>query len=299
MTLPETNEDWWTVALSEEVTTTLPFAAAFDGVDCVLFRDTSGAVRALRDQCAHRRAPLSLGKVTEAGLLECPYHGWRYDGASGACKVIPNFSAGEKPPAAYRVAAYRVRERDGFIQVSITTDVPDDAPDAETPASYSGGPGDWSGSRLVAYPAQALADLLLNAPSAVLAIDGVTVLDEHRYGDPRIDGNHVVVSHAAIVSGRGALRKVVADYPLSVKISAALDGRTATVEVNTDAGAQLALGRLAFTSIRPTVVRAFWRGQTPPGGGPMVTIRGQIDPELVKNATEFASSYRRLPPGRI
>ncbi|MEM6717102.1 MAG: Rieske 2Fe-2S domain-containing protein, partial [Cyanobacteria bacterium P01_C01_bin.147] len=44
--------------------------------------------RVFADQCPHRLAPLSEGRVNEAGLLECPYHGWAFSGA-GTCEHIP------------------------------------------------------------------------------------------------------------------------------------------------------------------------------------------------------------------
>ena len=40
----------------------------------VLFRDAEGRPACVRDECAHRACPLSLGRVVE-GQLECPYHG--------------------------------------------------------------------------------------------------------------------------------------------------------------------------------------------------------------------------------
>jgi phenylpropionate dioxygenase-like ring-hydroxylating dioxygenase large terminal subunit len=40
------------------------------------------------DKCPHRLASLSEGRVNEAGLLECPYHGWTFSG-NGDCEVIP------------------------------------------------------------------------------------------------------------------------------------------------------------------------------------------------------------------
>jgi phenylpropionate dioxygenase-like ring-hydroxylating dioxygenase large terminal subunit len=46
--------------------------------DYVLFRDRAGRVGALLDRCAHRWTPLSVGKVTEAGRLQCAYHGWHF-----------------------------------------------------------------------------------------------------------------------------------------------------------------------------------------------------------------------------
>jgi phenylpropionate dioxygenase-like ring-hydroxylating dioxygenase large terminal subunit len=42
----------------------------------------------LVDQCPHRLAPLSEGRINEEGLLECPYHGWSFAG-DGQCQSIP------------------------------------------------------------------------------------------------------------------------------------------------------------------------------------------------------------------
>ncbi len=47
--------------------------------------------RVFADQCPHRLAPLSEGRINESGLLECPYHGWAFAG-SGACEYIPQQS---------------------------------------------------------------------------------------------------------------------------------------------------------------------------------------------------------------
>ncbi len=47
--------------------------------------------RVFADQCPHRLAPLSEGRINEEGLLECPYHGWAFTG-EGACDRIPQQS---------------------------------------------------------------------------------------------------------------------------------------------------------------------------------------------------------------
>jgi hypothetical protein len=39
----------------------------------VLFRSAQGGVSCVRDECAHRACPLSLGRVVD-GSLECAYH---------------------------------------------------------------------------------------------------------------------------------------------------------------------------------------------------------------------------------
>lgn len=63
-----------------------PFAATLLDEEIVIVR-LDGEVAALADRCAHRFAKLSLGKVID-GAIQCPYHGWRYDG-TGRCLRMP------------------------------------------------------------------------------------------------------------------------------------------------------------------------------------------------------------------
>ena len=57
--------------------------------DLVIWWDKSASTwQVFEDKCPHRLAPLSEGRVNEAGLLECPYHGWAFSG-NGNCEVIP------------------------------------------------------------------------------------------------------------------------------------------------------------------------------------------------------------------
>ncbi len=56
-----------------------PVRVELAGRAYVLFRDAQGRPAALADACPHRFAPLSAGRVTPEGQLECPYHGWRFD----------------------------------------------------------------------------------------------------------------------------------------------------------------------------------------------------------------------------
>lgn len=64
-----------------------PLRLVLAGEPVVLFRGAEGAIGALIDRCPHRGAALSLGKVCD-GLLECPFHGWRFD-VSGANRHVP------------------------------------------------------------------------------------------------------------------------------------------------------------------------------------------------------------------
>jgi phenylpropionate dioxygenase-like ring-hydroxylating dioxygenase large terminal subunit len=103
----------------------------------VLFRGKNGEAAALLDRCAHRNAPLSLGRTIE-GQLECAYHGWRYD-VFGACAKVPGLvGEAERPPRG--APRFAVREQDGYVWIYGTPDVePADGPYhvAAVPAGYT------------------------------------------------------------------------------------------------------------------------------------------------------------------
>lgn len=92
----------------------------------VLFRDGQGKVAALEDRCAHRNAPLSLGRVCE-GRLQCAYHGWEYD-AEGRVVNIPALPVGASKPLQMRVTKYAALEQDGFVWVILADSAPELAP---------------------------------------------------------------------------------------------------------------------------------------------------------------------------
>jgi phenylpropionate dioxygenase-like ring-hydroxylating dioxygenase large terminal subunit len=110
-------DHWFILCLSTELRKK-PIVRELFGTKLVLFRDGAGKAGALLDRCPHRNVPLSLGKVHGEGTLECPYHGWRFDG-SGACRFIPSLP-GEPDGKARRAVSFPTREQDGFIWVYST-----------------------------------------------------------------------------------------------------------------------------------------------------------------------------------
>ena len=72
---------------------------------------SSSSIACLRDECAHRACPLSLGKVDAAGRAVCPYHGWAYDGLSGSCVEMPS----TLHRRGVGVESMRVGVRDGVV----------------------------------------------------------------------------------------------------------------------------------------------------------------------------------------
>ena len=103
---------WYVAAYSDEIDPHRPVARTVIGEPVVLFRTADGKVAGLEDRCAHRRMPLSLGRITAEGRLVCAYHGLAYDG-SGACVHVP----GQDSPGGIRIRHYPVVERAGIIFV--------------------------------------------------------------------------------------------------------------------------------------------------------------------------------------
>jgi phenylpropionate dioxygenase-like ring-hydroxylating dioxygenase large terminal subunit len=96
-----------------------PAQVRLAGRSYVLFRDHTGAPRALVDRCPHRFAPLSKGHVRGDGRLECPYHGWHFDGEGrGVSPSQPSLGKCDVP-------AMKALTRHGLVWLA-SPDVPDD-----------------------------------------------------------------------------------------------------------------------------------------------------------------------------
>ncbi|MBX3608510.1 MAG: aromatic ring-hydroxylating dioxygenase subunit alpha [Hydrogenophaga sp.] len=113
-----------------------PMAIHLMGEPLVLWRDHA-SVHAWVDRCPHRGARLSLGRVltTTHGLrLECPYHGWQFEGG-GRCQHVPA-SPDFHPPSGHAATVVEAIELHGLIWVrlqpwaGLPPGVPLDAPPA-------------------------------------------------------------------------------------------------------------------------------------------------------------------------
>lgn len=116
---------WYALARSEELSDA-PLGVRALSHDFVLFRDSHGSANCLANICAHRNGSLAAGLVS-GDCVQCPYHGWQYDGG-GMCKRIPTMPEGQKIPDSARVDAYPVEERYGLIFAFLG-----DLPEAERP----------------------------------------------------------------------------------------------------------------------------------------------------------------------
>jgi phenylpropionate dioxygenase-like ring-hydroxylating dioxygenase large terminal subunit len=85
-------EAWHPVYFVSDLDIHKPTAFTLLDQDLVIwFEPLAQTWRVMEDKCPHRLARLSEGRISEAGHLECPYHGWSFSG-SGQCEQIPQLS---------------------------------------------------------------------------------------------------------------------------------------------------------------------------------------------------------------
>ena len=104
---------WFQVSYSDELEPGEVKPIHYFGEDLVLFRDRSGAARVFDAYCVHLGAHLGYGGVVVGDAIQCPFHGWRYDG-TGRCVEIPY--ARKIPPRA-RLRVWPVCEKNGLVLV--------------------------------------------------------------------------------------------------------------------------------------------------------------------------------------
>jgi len=65
---------------------------------------------AMLDKCPHRLAPLSEGRIVPStGDIECPYHGFTFDGTSGNCTRVPQQQQEQATPTTSSLPGIKTR----------------------------------------------------------------------------------------------------------------------------------------------------------------------------------------------
>ena len=108
------NNQWYAILPSAKVKAGGITAVKRLGLDLALFRTPDGALGCVTDQCTHRGAALSGGKV-QNGCIRCPFHGLEFN-PQGKCVFIPaNGKGSPQKNDRFNVRAYPVREAHGII----------------------------------------------------------------------------------------------------------------------------------------------------------------------------------------
>src|SRR5215471_13168986 len=132
---------WFPVARVQDVTGSRPFSAELLGRRLVVF-SSGGEVAVAADRCPHRGGRLSHGRMTDE-VLECPYHGWRWQ-ADGHCALVPS-QPGAHPGATLETLP--VRTRFGLVWAALEAPRVDEPPTIPETDDADGGwefaDGEW------------------------------------------------------------------------------------------------------------------------------------------------------------
>ncbi|MDA3846913.1 MAG: aromatic ring-hydroxylating dioxygenase subunit alpha [Vallitaleaceae bacterium] len=103
---------WYAILESKEVKKK-PVGVTRLNEKLVLWRGADGKLNCIYDLCCHRGASLAIGCIKD-NQIECPFHGFLYDG-SGQVTLIPANGKADKVPSRYKVHSYIVKEKAGLI----------------------------------------------------------------------------------------------------------------------------------------------------------------------------------------
>lgn len=106
---------WYIVLDSREVKRGRLVGVTRMGEKMVFWRDTQGKIACAVDQCPHRGAALSVGKLS-GDCVQCPFHGFEFD-ASGRCRLIPANGRSADVPKAFKARVYPARELHNLVYI--------------------------------------------------------------------------------------------------------------------------------------------------------------------------------------
>ena len=102
---------WFQVAYPEDVAPGTATALRYWSTDLVLWRDEDGEFHLQDAYCPHLGAHLGVGGKVIGATLECPFHGWTFNG-EGSCVKIPY---SDKVNRKARLRTYPVVVRNGMV----------------------------------------------------------------------------------------------------------------------------------------------------------------------------------------
>lgn len=114
-------QHWYPLLPVEDLHPKRPHAVTLLGLRLVIWKPKSSQTyQVFLDQCPHRLAPLSEGRIDEqTGDLMCSYHGWQFD-SQGICTHIPQAENPEiltKNQEKFCAVTFPVRQENGLLWV--------------------------------------------------------------------------------------------------------------------------------------------------------------------------------------
>ncbi|MGZ5377663.1 MAG: Rieske 2Fe-2S domain-containing protein [Mycobacterium sp.] len=104
---------WFQVAWSADIAQGATVPLHYFGRDMVAFRQLDGKVSVLDAQCQHLGASLAHGGCVVEDGIQCPFHGWVWDGQGRNARIPYE----KRPNKGRRVRSYAVAEKNDSIYI--------------------------------------------------------------------------------------------------------------------------------------------------------------------------------------
>ena len=93
------------------------------GIPVLITRDKDSKVRAFRNVCSHRGAPLTNEEIGNKRKFTCPYHGWTYSNEGELIGILENSKFGELDKSCNGLQILPCEEFGGMIFVTLTPNI--------------------------------------------------------------------------------------------------------------------------------------------------------------------------------
>ena len=234
-------EAWYPVHYLKDLDQSQPTQFTLLGRDLVIWWDkVADRWRVFDDQCPHRLAPLSQGRIAEDGLLECPYHGWAFTG-EGTCDRIPQQTEDSSAQTSQRACVNALPTTDCQGLLFVYPGNPENAPNVKVP----------------------IVEPLKDSPEGWVCIDTFRDLpyDALTLLENVLDVSHVPFTHHRSVSDRA--------YASPVELEVTESGKQGFKGVWEQGPRKGTLGRQDTTFIAPTLM---WHDLTSKQFGRTMTV---------------------------
>tara|TARA_Y100000590_G_scaffold96291_1_gene109389 strand:+ start:1316 stop:2488 length:1173 start_codon:yes stop_codon:yes gene_type:complete len=93
------------------------------GIPVLITRDKESKVRAFRNVCSHRGAPLANEEIGNKSKFTCPYHGWTYSNKGELIGILENYKFGDLDKSCNGLQVLPCEEFGGMIFVTLTPNI--------------------------------------------------------------------------------------------------------------------------------------------------------------------------------
>ena len=93
------------------------------GIPVLITRDKESKVRAFRNVCSHRGAPLANEEIGNKSKFTCPYHGWTYSNKGELIGILENSKFGDLDKSCNGLQVLPCEEFGGMIFVTLTPNI--------------------------------------------------------------------------------------------------------------------------------------------------------------------------------